>query len=259
MRSINIFLFYSLTSFKIIAQQRAAIVLFTLGKLIRFILFGFFIYHLLNTSELLAGYSLTETMIFFLTYNFIDSMTQLVFRQVYRFRPLVIRGELDLVLIKPFHPFIKILIGGVDLLDIVPSLLSLSLLTFFIAQIDSLTTTQLFIFTLFILNSFIIATGFHIIVLALGILTTGVDHTIMIYRDISRMAALPVDIYQEPLRTILTFVIPVGLMITIPVKGLLGILSLNFIVAAIFVSILILFFSLKLWNYALKKYQSAGG
>jgi ABC-2 type transport system permease protein len=258
-RTWAIFWFYSGASFKIIAQQRAAIILFTFGKLVRFALFGFFVYHLLSRSELLAGYTLTETMIFFLTYNVIDSLTQLVFRQVYRFRPLVITGQLDLILVKPYHPFLRVLIGGVDILDIVPSILSIGLLSYFVFQLDGLTLWNVAIYLVLLLNAFVLATSFHIIVLALGILTTGVDHTVMIYRDISRMAALPIDIYREPLRTVLTFVIPVGLMISFPVKALVGVLSLEFILFSIVFSGILFMLSFKTWHYALQKYQSAGG
>lgn len=258
-RNIAIFWFFSLTSFRVISQQRTAIIFFTIGKIVRFVFFGFFIYHLVNNSELLAGYTLAETMIFFLTYNLIDSLTQMVFRQVYRFRPLVISGELDLILVKPFHPFLRILVGGVDILDIIPSLISAGLLGYFILQVESLTGSNVLLYLGLFINACVLATSFHIIVLSLGILTTGIDHTMMIYRDISRMAALPIDIYREPLRTILTFVIPVGMMITVPVKGLLGGLTTGFVGISIVFSLGVLLFSLYTWRYALAKYQSAGG
>jgi ABC-type uncharacterized transport system permease subunit len=73
------------------------------------------------------------------------------------------------------------------------------------------------------------------------------------------MAALPIDIYREPLRTVLTFVIPVGLMISFPVKALVGALSIPLILVSILFSAVLFFLSFQIWNYALQKYQSAGG
>ena len=104
-----------------------------------------------------------------------------------------------------------------------------------------------------------LAASFHIVVLALGILTTEVDHAMMIYRDVTRVGTLPIDIYKEPLRSIFTFVLPVGIMMTFPVKALLGMLDYRLIFACVIVSSGMLFVSLKLWNFALKKYQSWGG
>jgi len=105
----------------------------------------------------------------------------------------------------------------------------------------------------------VIATAFHIIVLAMGILTTEVDHTIMIYRDMTSLARFPLDIYREPIRSIFTFVIPVGIMMGFPAKALFSLLSPQFIFLSFVISWILLFLSIKLWQYALMKYQSWGG
>lgn len=238
-------------------DHRIGVIAFLAGKIIRFLVFFLFIYYLVARTRFFLGYNLNQTLIFFLTFNFIDTLSQLLFREVYRFRPLIVSGELDGILLKPHHPFIRVLIGGVDILDaflIIPY--SLLLVYFLIkANVNFLNIIH---YSLLIINSLIIATGFHIIVLALGILTTEVDHTIMIYRDISRMTALPVDIYKEPLRFILTFLIPVGIMMTIPVKALLNLLSLQIIILSFFIAFAFFGFSIFLWEIALKKYQSVG-
>ena len=95
-------------------------------------------------------------------------------------------------------------------------------------------------------------------VLALGVLTTEVDHTIMIYRDLSKLAVVPVDIYREPIRSLVTFVLPIGIMMTYPVKGLLNMLNWNLIIVSLVLGLASLLFSLWLWGRALKKYQSWG-
>ena len=102
-----------------------------------------------------------------------------------------------------------------------------------------------------------IATGFHILVLALAILTTEIDHTVMIYRDLSSMGRVPVDIYREPLRGILTYVVPVGLMMTFPAKAFLGKLSPLMVFSSLAVGALFIFISLKVWRYSLAGYTSA--
>jgi ABC-type uncharacterized transport system permease subunit len=72
------------------------------------------------------------------------------------------------------------------------------------------------------------------------------------------MAMFPVDIYREPLRGILTFVIPVGMMMTFPVKGLLGMINWKLLTASLLLGSLSLLFALWAWSKALKKYQSWG-
>lgn len=108
-----------------------------------------------------------------------------------------------------------------------------------------------------VLNGFLIAAAFHILVLALGIITTEIDHAIMIYRDITGMARFPVDIYKEPLRGLITFIIPIGVMMTFPAKALFGLLTPMFIIISFTIGLIFFYLSIMLWNYALSQYASA--
>lgn len=258
-RNFRIFLYFSKFALKTTFQQPVGSVFFLLGKFMRFGTYFLFVFYLLSNTKILAGYNMTQTLIFFLTFNIVDTLSQLLFREVYRFRPLVVNGELDAILIKPYHPFMRVLIGGVDVLDFISVIIYLGMLVFFVSQLHSLTALSIFIYLLLIINALIITTAFHIIVLALGIFTTEVDHTILIYRDLTRLGAFPIDIYAEPVKSLLTFVIPIGIMFSFPVKSLMGILSWNFIAISFAFSSILFMFSMYLWNNALKKYQSWGG
>lgn len=255
---LKLYWLFSTMSLRIALQHKTGVLFFLIGKGLRFGMFYFFIFTLLKNTKLFAGYTLAESMLFYITYNVIDTFTQLLFREVYRFRYLVASGELDGVLIKPYPPFLRVLFGGMDLMDAIILLPYLWLLSHYLLQVPELSFSKLVLFGLLIGNSLVIATAFHILVLALGVLTTEVDHTIMIYRDISKMAAFSIDIYREPLRSILTFVIPIGIMMSFPVKGLLGMLNWKVLTGSVVLGAGALFFALWVWDRALKKYQSWG-
>jgi len=229
-----------------------------LGKLLRFLMFFFFVYLLVSKTKVLKGYGLSQAVFFYLTFNIVDTASQLLFREVYRFRPLVVSGQLDTVLIKPFHPFLRILLGGVDFLDLLMLIPYLLLTLFFAFKIGSFSTFNLLVYFSLLINALIIATAFHIFVLSLGIITTEVDHSIMIYRDLTSLGRFPMEIYQEPIRGIFTFIIPVGIMMSFPAKALFGLLSPLLILFSFLLSFLLLTASLKLWALAIKKYQSWG-
>lgn len=237
------------------------VVLFTFGKVIRFLFLLFLIYIVFSKTRLVKGYSLNQMIIFYLTFNIIDSTAQLLFREVYRFRPQVISGSFDLTLLKPHHPFLRVLVGGVDFLDLLLLIPYIFLTIYFIFQLptSNLKLLSFFLYFLLIINSLIIATAFHIVVLSLAIFTTQVDHTIMIYRDMTALGRFPLEIYKEPIRGIFTFIIPVGIMMNFPAKVLFNLLSWESILLSFVVSSMLLLFSLKLWNSALKRYQSWGG
>src|SRR5690349_18500737 len=109
MRNLRIFWLFSTFSLKTTLQTPIGAIFFFLGKLLRFAMYFFFVSYLLSHSKLLAGYNLNQTLVFFLTFNVIDTFAQLLFREVYRFRPLVVNGELDAILLKPYHPFMRVL------------------------------------------------------------------------------------------------------------------------------------------------------
>ncbi len=231
--------------------------LFLVGKLLRFIFFGVFLIVLFSKTQFIANYTLMQGLFFFLTFNLIETATQLFFREVYRFRQLVVSGDFDLVLVKPMNPLFRALAGGADPLDLLMLIPYVWALIFVGGNIGNLTVSGVMVYGVLLVNGFLIATGFHILVLALAIVTTEIDHAIMIYRDVTSMGRLPIDIYREPLKSFLTFVIPVGVMMTFPAKALFGLLSPGFIAISLLVGGLFFLFSVRIWKYALTKYASA--
>lgn len=257
-RNLKIFLLFSYQSLKTIGQSRQAIFLFTLGKILRFLFLFGVIFLIFSKTKIISGWSLKQVIILYLTFNFIDTFSQVLYREVYRFRPQVTSGNLDLILVKPYHPFLRVLTGGVDFLDLLLLFPYFLMLLFFIFQ-ENVSFFSFFLYLILVINGLIIATAFHIAVLALGLLTTEVDNAIMIYRDLLNFGRFPVEIYQQTISFVLTFIIPIGVMITFPVKSLFNFLGFKNIVFAFFIAFFLLSLSIKLWQIGLKKYQSAGG
>jgi len=257
-RNIKIFLLFTNQSLKTTTQSRQAVFIFTLAKILRFIFLFGLIFLIFSKTNNISGWSLNQIIILYLTFNLIDTFSQVLYREVYRFRPLVVSGNLDLILVKPYHPFLKVLLGGVDLLDFLLLIPYSSLLIFFILK-ENVSFFSFSWYIALVFNGFITTTAFHIFVLALGLLTTEVDNAIMIYRDILNLGRFPIEIYQEIISFIFTFIIPIGVMITFPVKALFNLLSFKNIIFSFLISFLLLLLSIKFWQIGLKKYQSAGG
>lgn len=247
----------TLDSFLIAFASRFSALLFLGGKILRFVFFIIFLLALFSHTTFIANYNLTQALLFFLTFNLIDTATQLFFREVYRFRQLVVSGDFDLVLVKPMNPLFRALAGGADPLDLLMLIPYVVAIILTAGRLNNITFVEILFYLALLLNGFLIATGFHVLVLALAVVTTEIDHAIMIYRDLTSMGRVPVDIYREPLRSIITFVIPVGIMITFPVKALLGLISPAFVLVSFAIGGVFLFVTIRIWNYALSFYTSA--
>ena len=242
---------------QIALTSRFSAIIFIVGKILRFFFFLLFLLILVSKIKTVAGYSIWEVVFFFATFNLVDIVAQLFLREVYRFRSYVVSGDFDYFLTKPLSPLFRSLFGGSDILDIPILILSIIFIMFSLGKIGNISVVGIALYILLIFNAFLIATSFHVLVLAVGILTTEVDNTLWLYRDLTQMGRVPVDIYHEPLRGILTFAVPVGIMMTFPSKALMGLLSIQAVAIALLVGSVLFYLSFKFWKFALKHYSSA--
>lgn len=245
-------------SFSEVLSTKVSAFLFLSAKTIRFLFFFFFLLHLVGNTGGLLGYTREQAVLFFLVWNVVDITTQLFFRGVYFFRQKVVNGELDFYLSKPMNPLFRIITGNTDLLDLTTLVMLIVYISWFLPRSSIvITSAALAIFFVLLASAFLIALAFHIVVVAIGIIALEVDHTIMIYRDVTQMARFPIDIYTQPLRSILTFALPVAIMFTVPAKALMGLVSFPIILLSLLLTTCFLLLSLRLWRYALTKYSSA--
>ena len=252
----KVWLVLSKNAFMVMLAQKGIFVLFLSGKVLRFAFFFAFLFFLVTGTEGLAGYNINQIMFFFLTFNLVDISAQFLYREVYRFRPQIISGDFDLTLAKPTNALFRALMGGADMIDLV-TIPPLIVAIFYVGALLNPTPLHVFYYLLLVANGLLIATAFHITVLSLGIITLEIDHTIMIFRDLSNLGRLPIDIYKQPLKGIITFLIPVGVMITLPAKSLMGLVSPSGIFFSFVLGIVVTFLAIRFWNYALRHYTSA--
>lgn len=257
-RYLKVWLQLTHVSFARELATRFSSLLFISGKILRFVFFLLFLFGLVSRTGGIAGYSKEQIVIFFLVFNIIDITAQFFMRGIYLFRPLVVSGEFDHYLAKPISPLFHILSGHADLMDLFTLIMLVGYFWWFLSVAPiAFSIDSILLFIALVIGGLIIALAFHIIVAGIGVITTEVDHTIMIYRDLSQMARLPIDIYAEPVRVALTYFIPIALMITFPAKALFGLLSPLAITVSLGLSLTFLWLSLKFWHFALSKYSSA--
>lgn len=238
--------------------NRATSTLFFSGKAIRFAMMLLFLMLLRTQLKTIGAYTTDHLVVFYLTYYFVDLFGQMFYRGVYQFGQKVRTGEFDFYLLKPISPLFQSLAGKPDINDalfFIPS----SLLSFFITtQLNiAISVSGILWFIMLFLNSLLIVTGLHMLVLAIAIRTVDVDGVIWLYRDISKLSQFPVSIYFEPLKTILFFVIPVGFMVTIPAEVLIGNEPTYSLAVTFTVGMLFLLGSYTAWKQSLKYYTSA--
>lgn len=239
-----------------ILSERLTLLVFLASKILRFGLFGFFLFFVFGGTNGIAGYTRQQALFFFATFNVVEVISQFLFREVYRFRSLIVSGDFDLVLVRPMNPLFRALLGGMDFIDFVtiPPLVVVAALAGSGLAPSGL---EVVYWSVLVLNGIVISAAIYTVVLALGILTTEVDQSVMIFRDLANLGRLPIDIYKEPLRSIITFIVPIGVMYTLPPKALFGFVSPAQVALYCLFGLVAFVLSYKFWQYAIRKYASA--
>lgn len=256
-RYLKLWYLYSVFSTQVGLESRFGSIFFVIGKFLRFAVFFFFIFILSSTVKNIAGYSLWQMILIFSTFNLIDVSSQFFLREVYHFRNYVVSGTVDYFLIRPMKPLFRFLFGGADILDLPILLTSIVLVIISFVKIGNVDLIGLILYVCLILNAFLIALSFHILALSIGVLSSEVDNTLWLYRDIISMGRIPINLYKFPLGGILTFIIPIGIMITFPAQAAFGTLLPKFILISFGVGIIFIVLSALSWRFAIRKYSSA--
>jgi ABC-2 type transport system permease protein len=230
---------------------------FLVGKLIRLLFFFAFVVAVFQHTESIAGYSLVQTALFFLTFNIVDMTAQVFFRGVYGARRVVTDGDFDFYLIQPCSPLFRMALTTVDFLDVVTILPVVVMIGVVFKRLPDLAWINYAWYALLTLNGIGIAMAIHVLVAALAVRTQELENTIWIYRDVMFMGKFPIDIYGGAARWLLTLVVPIAVMVTFPAKALLGLLSPGWAAYALALDAALLALSAWFWRDSVARYTSS--
>lgn len=231
------------------------------GKVVRLVFFLVFIVAIFKHVPSVAGYSLFQVAIFFLTFNIVDIVAQLFFRGLYMVGRDIREGDMDFYLLQPVHPLFRMASNMVDFLDFM-TLLPVLAVTFYLlprtlAPFPAAEAARnLALYLLLCLNGVVIAFALHVLIASLTVRTQQMENTIWMYRDMMSLGRFPVDIYSRPIQFVLATVLPVGVMVSYPSKALIGLLSPLNVLLAFVLSAVIVALALASWKSALRRYSS---
>ena len=230
---------------------------FLIGKMIRLGFFFAFVLAVFNHVETVAGYSLVETALFFLTFNLVDMAAQILFRGVYAARRTVTEGDFDFYLLQPCSALFRMVCSTVDFLDLITIVPVLVMIGVVFGRLPPMGWERYLAYWALTLNGIALIFAVHVGVAALAVRTQELESAIWIYRDIMFMGKFPVDIYSPAIRFALTFGVPVAVMTTFPAKALLGLLSPAWTAYSFALTGVAVALSLRFWRGSVARYTSS--
>jgi len=232
--------------------------LFIIGKIFYFSFAVITIYTIFGNNRNIQGYTLPQALIFVVFFNLLESLTQFLFRSLYTFRNILIRGDFDLDLLKPLPSFFRPILSGPDFLDLPMIFIQfISLVYLLIHYHFSLNLIDSSVLLIVFVLAFLISFSVHLSIAAFSILTTEIDSLVALYRNLGKAATVPTDIYTGPLRFILDYIVPITIIYTVPSKALTKILSPNTLIFSVIYTLIFFSLSILFWKKSLRHYSSA--
>jgi ABC-2 type transport system permease protein len=209
------------------------------------------------STDSVAGFSRDQMAIFLATVFMTDAVNMVLFsHNFWDFPEHVRKGDLDYLLVKPTSVFFMAFFRHVNIPGILNFLFGVVVLFY------GLQRTQLepsiggvCTYLVLCLCSVLVSLSMQIVVASLSIITIAADQLLPMVYTVQQLGERPDAIYSRTLRRILTYLLPMAVLASIPTRALLGMgtvqeLAWSVIAASVMISSALWFFYSCLRRYA---------
>jgi len=209
----------------------------------------------------IAGWTFHQSIILIGTVGIVREMAYLLFRKGFLELGTHIRtGTFDLFMVKPMAPHLHLGFRHISISESFgEALMGVILVTYGMIHIPGVSLLSLLLYLLFLINSLLIYYGFSLIINSVVfwvIKTQELNTIVYFFMETSRY---PGDIYRGIGKFIFTFVIPIGIIATVPASVLVGRLGWSMGLTATGIGITFITAGVLIWNKSIEHYSSASG
>lgn len=224
---------------------------------------GFFVLTLLvvySRTTSVAGWSRGDSIVLSSTVFMMGAVSTGLFFSLTEIPQQVRMGTLDFVLVRPVDPQF-----WVSLRRLAPEQAGVALVGFgmvFVGLYLDHTTPSLAQWAgwaSLVFSAVVLFYSLNLTLMTTGVWFVRVDNLFILSETVQQVARYPLDIYGAGLARFLTFVIPLGVLGTIPARQLVHGFDATTVIAGLAWSMTALVASRLFWRFALKSYGSASG
>ncbi len=212
-----------------------------------------------STIRSVAGWDLDRMLLLQGTWTLVVSLTNFLFaRNMQRLSEYINKGDLDLVLVKPMSSQFLVSTRFVSPHDL-PSAVAGLVYAAVAVQRMALSPSPLGAlgYLVAVVSAIVCFYSLWFMSVTFVLWTGRINNIAYVVEPVMEMARLPTDVFKGWVRYLLTFVVPVALIATVPSKALLAILDPWLALYAIFIAAALLWASNRFWDYSLLRYSSA--
>ncbi|MCD6404093.1 MAG: ABC-2 family transporter protein [Nanoarchaeota archaeon] len=217
-------------------------------------LLAILIYH--NTPGI-PGWTLGQFLLFYGTNIFVWGLAGFFFLPMsWRTSWKVRIGLFDQILVRPIKPVLHLTLTSVDLDKIGEVILGLLIILLSGVKFDPI---QLSMYLLFLGCGILVMYSLSLMLTSAAILFVRVKNIFHIIWVLGEFTEYPLSLYSAPFRFFFTFILPFGLVSFYPAYAFFGLLEPSTILSLLLITAFFFLLALKIFDFAIKRYTSAGG
>ncbi|KSU88288.1 ABC-2 family transporter protein [Priestia flexa] len=172
----------------------------------------------------------------------------------------IVKGEMDRILTRPIHSLFQVILERMELESLFGAITGVAVMIYAGSILDlSFAWYDFFIFILFVLGGALVYAGIFIALASIGFWSDARTSIMPTMYNIGNYGRYPVDIYNNVIRYVLTWILPFAFVGVYPAAYFLGreewygYAFLTPVMGVIFFTLAIV-----LWNVGVKRYRGAG-
>ncbi len=193
------------------------------------------------------------------TYTLVSNLTYALFWETMtRLSSVVNSGELDLVLTKPVSAQFYVSVRRIAFMNFAPAAFGAGIAAWGMTRLGvNPSPGDLAAYAILCVSAVVTCYALWFMSV-LGVFWTGrLQNAGAMFEPVVSLARVPSDTLRGPLRVVLTFVLPLAFVGTVPAQAILGIAEAWHVPYAIGTAVVAVFASNRLWRRALRSYSSA--
>lgn len=241
-------------------QYRADMVVEVISDLLFQAVNLIFILVVFGHTQFLNGWS-REEIIFIYGFFLVPFAVFSSFFNIWDFNErYIVKGEMDRILTRPIHSLFQVILERMELESLFGAITGVAVMIYAGSILDlSFAWYDFFIFILFVLGGALVYAGIFIALASIGFWSDARTSIMPTMYNIGNYGRYPVDIYNNVIRYVLTWILPFAFVGVYPAAYFLGreewygYAFLTPVMGVIFFTLAIV-----LWNVGVKRYRGAG-
>ncbi|MBM7704447.1 ABC transporter permease [Metabacillus iocasae] len=172
----------------------------------------------------------------------------------------IVKGEMDRILTRPIHSLFQVILERIELESLFGALTGIAVMIYAGTKLDLVFHWyDPFIFILLVLGGALVYAGIFIALASIGFWSDARTSIMPTMYNIGNYGRYPVDIYNNVIRYVLTWILPFAFVGVYPAAYFLGREEwYGYAFLTPFMGILFFTMSIFLWNTGVKRYRGAG-